>query len=90
MWSLIEMAREKGLLDNKWYKDADSVRSLGNRAAHAETVGEIPKENECKQAFDLTRHLDQAPHLVFLDLVQLLPVTHPPQPVFHRRLDRVQ
>ena len=55
MWSLIEMAREKGLLDNKWYKDADTVRSLGNRAAHAETVGEIPRENECRQAFDLTR-----------------------------------
>lgn len=57
MWSLLEMAREKGLLGKRWYRDADSVRSLGNRAAHAETVGKIPKENECKQAFDLTRKI---------------------------------
>lgn len=49
--SLLDLAKQRGLLDVVLWRQAGDIRKLANRALH----GKPPSEEECKSAHDLTR-----------------------------------
>ena len=53
---ILELARDKDILDGVTWKQADDIRQLGNDAVHGDR---LPTEAQCKSAFDQTRGILQ-------------------------------
>ena len=56
IWNMVEMTREKGLLDDKLCRRGQRIRKNANDAVHGKI---IPKDKECLQAFQQTREIVQ-------------------------------
>jgi len=53
---ILRLARDKGLMDEALHNQADDIRALANQAIHG---NKLPTDDECKNAFDLTRGILQ-------------------------------
>jgi hypothetical protein len=53
---ILNLALEKGLIDNIFWLAADDIRKAANKAAHPEAV---PDEGRCRLAFEATRGILQ-------------------------------
>ena len=54
--NILRLARDKRLLDEFIWEQADDIRKLANDAIHGK---KLPKEEECEVAFDQTRGILQ-------------------------------
>jgi len=53
---ILRLARDNGLMDEALYNQADDIRALANQAIHG---NKLPTDDECKNAFYLTRGILQ-------------------------------